>query len=55
MKSIDPPSSKEGPTQGLSPAQRGLIAAQAMAKALEAEHKRWGLPLLTWKDGKVAR
>ncbi len=32
---------------------RGQAAAKAMAKELRAEHKRWNLPLLTWKDGKV--
>ncbi len=39
--------------QALTPGQRGLLAAQAMAKTLEEEQKRWGLPLLTWKDGEV--
>jgi hypothetical protein len=53
MKSVDPSPSKQSLAQGLTPAQRGLVAAKAMAKALEVEHKRWGLPLLTWKDGKV--
>ena len=32
---------------------RGQAAAKAMAKDLRAEHKRWNLPLLSWKDGKV--
>jgi hypothetical protein len=32
---------------------RGEAAAKAMAKELRAEHKRWNLPLLSWKDGKV--
>jgi hypothetical protein len=32
---------------------RGQAAAKAMAKELRAEHKRWNLPLLSWKDGKV--
>lgn len=32
---------------------RGHAAAKAMAKELRAEHKRWNLPLLSWKDGKV--
>jgi hypothetical protein len=31
----------------------GQAAAKAMAKELRAEHKRWNLPLLSWKDGKV--
>ena len=24
-----------------------------MAKEVRAEHKRWNLPLLSWKNGKV--
>jgi hypothetical protein len=32
---------------------RGQAAAKAMARELRAEHKRWNLPLLSWKDGKV--
>ena len=32
---------------------RGQAAAKAMAKELRAEHKRWNLPLLSWKHGKV--
>lgn len=28
-------------------------AAKLMAKELRAEHKRWNLPLLSWKDGKI--
>lgn len=31
----------------------GLAAAKKMARDLRAEHKRWNMPLLTWKDGKV--
>lgn len=32
---------------------RGQAAAKTMAKELRAEHKRWNLPLLSWKNGKV--
>ena len=32
---------------------RTQAAAKLMAKELTAEHKRWNLPLLSWKDGKV--
>jgi hypothetical protein len=32
---------------------RAQAAAKIMAKELRAEHKRWNLPLLSWKDGKV--
>ena len=31
----------------------GHAAAKAMAKELRAEHKRWNLPLLSSKNGKV--
>ena len=37
----------------LTPVQRGEAAAKLMAKELTAEHKRWNLPLLSWKEGKV--
>ena len=30
-----------------------LLAAKKMAHELRAEHGRWKMPLLTWKDGKV--
>jgi hypothetical protein len=33
--------------------ERGLLAAKKMARELRAEHRRWKMPLLTWKDGKV--
>jgi hypothetical protein len=32
---------------------RTQAAAKLMAKELRAEHKRWNLPLLSWKDGKI--
>ncbi len=32
---------------------RSNAAAKIMAKELSAVHKRWNLPLLSWKDGKV--
>lgn len=32
---------------------RGLAAAKIMGKELRAEHKRWKMPLLSWKNGKV--
>lgn len=32
---------------------RTKAAAKTMAKELRAEHKRWNLPLLSWKDGKI--
>ncbi|MCW1915607.1 hypothetical protein OJ996_18625 [Luteolibacter sp. GHJ8] len=55
MKSVDPTSSspKALAVLTLTPGQRGLLAAQVMAKDLEASHKRWGLPLLTWRNGKI--
>ena len=33
--------------------ERGQAAAKAMARELRAEHRRWNLPLLSWKDGEV--
>jgi hypothetical protein len=33
--------------------ERGNAAAKAMSKALLAEHKRWNMPFITWKNGKV--
>jgi hypothetical protein len=39
--------------QPITAVQRGQAAAKAMAKELRAEHKRWNLPLLSWKDGKI--
>ena len=55
MKSNDPlPSpSQETLLLALTPVQRGLLAAKKMARELRAEHRRWKMPLLTWKDGKV--
>lgn len=37
----------------LTSKERGLLAAKKMARELRAEHRRWKMPLLTWKDGKV--
>lgn len=33
--------------------ERGNAAAKAMSKALLAEHKRWNMPFITWKNGKM--
>ena len=33
--------------------ERGAAAAKAMSEELLAEHKRWNMPFITWKDGKV--
>jgi hypothetical protein len=33
----------------------GLAAAKKMSRNLHAEHKRWNMPLLTWKNGKVVQ
>ena len=32
---------------------RGLAATKAMGRNVAAEHSRWNLPLLAWKQGKV--
>jgi hypothetical protein len=34
--------------------ERGKAAAKAMSRELTAEHKRWNMPLLSWKDGKIS-
>jgi hypothetical protein len=47
------PSKTKATPQPLTAVQRGQAAAKAMAKELRAEHKRWNLPLLSWKNGKV--
>jgi hypothetical protein len=47
------PSKTKADQQPITAVQRGQAAAKAMAKELRAEHKRWNLPLLSWKDGKV--
>jgi hypothetical protein len=47
------PSTSEAAPKAMTAVQRGQAAAKAMAKELRAEHKRWNLPLLSWKDGKV--
>ena len=35
--------------------ERGAAAAKVMSKALLAEHKRWKMPFISWKDGKVVK
>jgi len=53
---MKPPSQPaEVPTESreITPEERGLLAAKKMARELRAEHRRWKMPLLTWKDGKV--
>ena len=47
------PRKSQAVPKGLTPVQRGEAAAKLMAKELRAEHKRWNLPLLSWKDGKI--
>jgi|GEM_PF-2417952 len=41
------------PPAPLTPVERGKLAAKAMAKELVTDHKRWNLPLLSWKNGKI--
>ena len=49
-----PKDSTPASTSGeLTSKERGLLAAKKMARELRAEHRRWKMPLLTWKDGKV--
>lgn len=47
-----PRKSRAAPKE-LTPVQRGEAAAKLMAKRLRAEHKRWNVPLLSWKDGNI--
>jgi hypothetical protein len=47
------PSKAKAAPKELSPVQRGEAAAKLMAKELRAEYKRWNLPLLSWKNGKI--
>ncbi len=37
------------------PQSRGAAAAKAMTESLTAEQKRWNMPLLGWKNGKITR
>lgn len=53
MKINDRPASKATPRALLTPDERDKAAAKAMSKALLAEHKRWNMPFITWKNGKV--
>lgn len=53
MKSPKNPQSSPTATEQPDFIARGQAAAKLMAKELRAEHKRWNLPLLSWKDGKV--
>lgn len=47
------PSKTKAAPQPMTAVQRAQAAAKAMAKERRAEHKRWNLPLLSWKYGKV--
>jgi len=47
------PDPEKKPVASQSPVQRGQAAAKIMARELRAEHKRWNMPLLSWKNGKV--
>ena len=35
------------------PDARDRATAKLVEKSLVAEHKRWNMPLLGWKDGKI--
>ena len=47
------PTAKTTPPAPTAADERGNAAAKAMSKALLAEHKRWNMPFITWKNGKV--
>ena len=53
MKQADKDSKPVTTSGELTSKERGLLAAKKMARELRAEHRRWKMPLLTWKDGKV--
>jgi len=53
MKTPENNPSKLAPNEQPAFIARSQAAAKVMAKDLRAEHKRWNLPLLSWKDGKV--
>ena len=53
MKQADKDSKSATTSEELTSKERGLLAAKKMARELRAEHRRWKMPLLTWKDGKV--
>ncbi len=46
---------QESPPAAFIAVERGLAAAKTMARQLTAEHKRWQMPLLTWKHGQVVK
>lgn len=46
------PSTSKAAPKTITAVERDKAAAKAMAKELRAEHKRWNLPLLSWKDGR---
>ncbi len=48
-----PKTSRESSSSKQDFVTRNEAAAKIMAKELRAEHKRWNMPLLTWKNGKV--
>ena len=37
----------------MTPEERDKAAVEAMSKALVEEHKRWDMPLISWKDGGI--
>jgi len=45
---------KKAPSPSSDPQTR-RAAARAMAESLTAEQKRWNMPLLGWKDGKITK
>jgi hypothetical protein len=53
MKINDKPAATAPPRVLLDPDERDKAAAKAMSKALLAEHKRWNMPFISWKNGKV--
>lgn len=53
MKSNVKSPSPEKAEAPMTAVDRGKIAVKAMTKNLTAEHKRWNMPLLVWKNDKT--
>ena len=50
VKKASSPSSKKIPSSVM---KRALAAAKLMGRMVREENRRWGLPLIVMKDGKI--
>lgn len=53
MKTKSNSGNQPAPSPKTKPDDRDRAAAKLMDKALRSEHRRWNMPLLAWKDGKI--